>query len=127
MPFHIPNEQVPVDLSSAELKRGQQDDVQCKRWHGLLETWKAGGAQARDMPAEAREFVLTDDGVLVRLEPIGEEGQCEILRPVAPVSLPTTVHHEQPTCVGVCGASRCGDDVALDSVALLVAEDVRRN
>ena len=31
LPFTIPSEQVPVDLSLAELKRGQQDDAQCKQ------------------------------------------------------------------------------------------------
>ena len=32
IPFIIPNEQVPVKLPLAELKRGQQDGAQCKRW-----------------------------------------------------------------------------------------------
>ena len=55
IPFTIPNEQVPVNLPLAELKRGQQDDAQCKRWREMMETWKAGGAQAQDKPADARE------------------------------------------------------------------------
>jgi hypothetical protein len=87
IPFNIPNEQVPVNLLLAELKRGQEDDAQCKRWREILETWKAGGAQAQDKPAEARGFALTDDGVLIKLGYIEEEGERDVLRPVAPASL----------------------------------------
>ena len=88
IPFIIPSEQVPVNLSLVELKRGQQDDAKRKRWRETLETWKAGGAQAQDKPAEARGFALTDNGVLMmELGYIGEEGEREVLRPVAPASL----------------------------------------
>ena len=80
IPFTIPSEQVPVNLSLAELKRGQQDDTQCKWWRGMLETWKAGGAQAQDKPAEARGFALTDDGVLMKLGYTSEEGERGVLR-----------------------------------------------
>ena len=61
IPFTIPSEQVPVDLSLAELKRGQQDDAQCKQWREMLETWKAGGAQAQDKPAEVRRDLTEHD------------------------------------------------------------------
>ena len=57
VPFTIPSEQVPVNLSLAELKRGQQGDAQCKRWREMLETWKAGGAMAQDKPAEQRRLI----------------------------------------------------------------------
>jgi len=93
LPFTIPSEQVPVNLSLAELKRGQQDDAQCKQWREMLETWKAGGAKAQDKPAEARCFALTEDGVLMRLGYIGEEGEREVLRPVAPVNLRQFIMH----------------------------------
>ena len=75
IPFTIPSEQVPVNLSLDELKRGQHDDAQCKRWREMLETWKAGRAKAQDKPAEARGFVLADDGVLMKLGYIGETGE----------------------------------------------------
>ena len=87
IPFTIPSEQVPVNLSLAELKRGQQDDAQCRQWREMLETWTAGGAKAQDKPAEARCFALADDGVLMRLGYIGEEGEREVLRPAAPANL----------------------------------------
>ena len=47
IPFTIPSEQVPVNLSLDELKRGQQDDAQCKRWREMLETWKADSAKVQ--------------------------------------------------------------------------------
>ena len=93
IPFTIPSEQVPVNLPLGELKRGQQDDAQCKRWREMLETWKADGAKGQDKPAEVRGFALTDDGVLMKLGYIGEEGEREVLRPVAPASLRPFIMH----------------------------------
>ena len=75
LPFTIPSEQVPVNVSLAELKRGQQNDAQRKRWREMLETWKAVSAHAQDKPAEARGFALTDAGVLMKPGYIGEEGE----------------------------------------------------
>ena len=99
IPFTIPSEQMPVNLSLAELNRGQQDYAQCKQWRGMLETWTAGGAKAQDKPAEARCFALTDDGVLMRLGYIGEEGEREVLRPVAPANLRRFIMHNHHASV----------------------------
>ena len=70
----------PVNLSLAELKRGQRDDAQCKQWRGMLETWKVGGAQPQDKPAEAREFALTDATRSVSMDRtwfVGDSGLCQ--------------------------------------------------
>ena len=99
IPFSIPSEQVPVNLSLAELRRGQQDDAQCTQWREMLETWKAGGAKAQDKPAEVRGFALTDDGVLMKMGYIGEEGEREVLRPVAPANLRPFIMHNHHASV----------------------------
>ena len=88
-----------MNLSLAELKRGQQDDAQCKQWREMLETWKVGGAKAQAKPAEVRGFALTDDGVLMKLGYIGEEGEREVLRPVAPANLRPFIMHNHHASV----------------------------
>ena len=69
------------------------------QWREMLETWKAGGAKAQDKPAEARCFALADDGVLMRLGYIGEEGGREVLRPVAPANLRPFIMHNHHASV----------------------------
>ena len=88
IPFRIPDEQIPVNLSLEAVRQAQRADAECEGWRAELEKWAAAGSKIEKKPAAVRQFVMSGEGVLMRLTYIASDiaSDCrEVLRPIAPV------------------------------------------
>jgi hypothetical protein len=72
------------------VRQAQRADAECEGWRAELEKWAAAGSKLEKKPAAVRQFVMSGEGVLMRLTYIASDiaSECrEVLRPIAPVSL----------------------------------------